>query len=125
MRHDRHFTLAEARALLPWVTSALAALREARAQLTDAEARRAIAGGSVSNGGGHPGKVVGEAFVALQRGLAAFQQRGIVLRDLDRGLIDFPSLRDGEEVYLCWLDGEADIEFWHELDTGYAGRHPL
>ena len=48
-----------------------------------------------------------------------------MLRDLDRGLIDFPAVRDGEEVYLCWEEGEDEIGFWHELDAGHAGRQPL
>jgi len=125
VRHSRHFTLEEARAQLPWVAGKLEALRDARARLTDEQARRALANGSPTNGGGHPGKLVGEAFVELQNGIAAFDARGIVLRDLDSGLIDFPSLRDGREVYLCWIGGEADIEFWHELDAGYAGRQRL
>ena len=49
----------------------------------------------------------------------------IVLRDVDRGLIDFPALRQGEEVYLCWLVDEDEIGFWHRLDAGFAGRRPL
>ena len=125
VRHDRHYTLEEARDQLPWVEERLAALRDARARLTDAEARQALADGSPTNGGGAPGKVVGEAFVELQNGIAAFHARGIVLRDLDSGLIDFPSVRDGEEIYLCWIDGESDIGFWHSLDSGYSGRQPL
>ncbi len=125
VRHSHHFTLEEARAELPWVESKLAALRDARDRLTDTEARQALADGSPTNGGGHPGKKVGEAFVELQNGIAAFEQRGIILRDLDSGLIDFPSVRAGEEIYLCWIDGESDIGFWHELDTGYSGRRPL
>lgn len=125
MRYTRHFTLEDARGELVWVRERLAALRDARARLTDVEARQALADGSPTNGGGQPGKVVGEAFVELQNGIAAFAERGIVLRDLDSGLIDFPSLRDGEEVYLCWIDGEDDIGFWHHLDAGYAGRQPL
>ena len=125
MRHARHFTLDEARSELPWVARHLAALRDARDRLTDADARRALADGSTTNGGGHPGKQVGEAFVELQNGIAAFDERGIILRDLDSGLIDFPSMRDGHEVYLCWIDGESDIGFWHALDAGYAGRQPL
>ena len=125
MRHDRHYTLEEARSHLPWVRESLAALRNARDRLTDAEAREAIAGGAPGNGGGRPGRQVGEAFLELRDGVAEFADRGIILRDLDRGLIDFPALRDGREVYLCWIDGEADIGFWHELDAGYAGRQAL
>ena len=46
-----------------------------------------------------------------------------MLRDLDRGLVDFPSLRDGREIYLCWEEGEDEIGFWHEPDAGFgAGR---
>ena len=125
MRHDRHYTLEEARAELGWVRERLAALRAARDRLTDAEARDALADASPTNGGGRPGRQVGEAFLELRGGVAEFAERGIVLRDLDRGLIDFPALRDGREVYLCWIDGEDDIAFWHELDAGYAGRQEL
>jgi len=125
MRHSRHFTLDEANAQIPWVVDKLAALRDARARLTDQEARQALTEGSPTNGGGHPGKQVGEAFVELQNGIAAFDHRGIVLRDLDSGLIDFPSIRDDAEVYLCWIDGETEIAFWHDLDAGYGGRQPL
>jgi hypothetical protein len=124
-RHDRHFTLDEARAELPWAAERLAAMRAARDRLTDAETQRALTERSASNGGGRPGRHVGEAFLELQAGARAFDDRGIVLRDLDRGLIDFPSIREGREVYLCWVDGEPDIGFWHELDAGYAGRQPL
>jgi hypothetical protein len=125
VRHGRHYTVEEAREQLSWVTERLEAMRSARERLTDAEARRVLAEGSPGNGGGSRGRQVGEAFVELQNGVAAFAERDIVLRDLDRGLIDFPCLRDGREVYLCWIDGEADIAFWHELDAGYAGRQGL
>jgi len=125
MRYERHFTLKEARARLPWVASRLAALRDARERLTDPETRQALADGSPTNGGGQRGKQVGDAFVELQNGVAEFERHGIVLRDLDSGLIDFPSIRDGQEIYLCWIDGEPDIGFWHELDAGFAGRQPL
>ena len=53
------------------------------------------------------------------------QEMEVVLRDLDRGLVDFPSIRDGEEVFLCWEEGEDEIGFWHELEAGYGGRRPL
>jgi hypothetical protein len=125
VRHGRHYTIEEARAQLPWVTEQLVAMRQARERLTDRDARQALISGSATNGGGHPGKQVGEAFLELRAAAAAFDERQIVLRDLDRGLIDFPAIRDGQEVYLCWIDGESDIGFWHELDAGYAGRQEL
>jgi hypothetical protein len=125
VRHRRHYTIEEARAELPWVAERLVAMRGARERLTDADARQALAGDSPSNGGGRLGKRVGEAFLELQAGVAELGRREIVLRDLDRGLVDFPAIIDGREVYLCWIDGEQDIGFWHELDAGYAGRQEL
>ena len=125
MRHSRHYTLEEARAQLSWVADRLATMRDARERLTDDGARHALDESAPGNGGGRAGRRVGEGFLDLQAGAAEFEERGIVLRDLDRGLIDFPSIRDGREVYLCWIDGEPDIAFWHELDAGFAGRREL
>jgi hypothetical protein len=125
MRHRRHYTLEEARERLPWVMDRLAALRSARERLTDEGARATLGESAPGNGGGRAGRDVGEGFLDVQAGVAEFEELDIVLRDLDRGLVDFPSLRDGNEIYLCWIDGESDIEFWHELDAGFAGRRPL
>ena len=125
MRHERHYTLVEARGQLGWVAEQLEAMREAREQLSDVEARTALAEASASNGGGTLGRQVGEAFRDLRFALAALSDREIVLRDLDRGLIDFPAIREGREVYLCWIEGEEDIGYWHELDAGYPGRQEL
>jgi hypothetical protein len=125
VRHGRHYTLEEARAELPWVAGQLALMRDARDRLTDRATRSALLHAAPTNGGGAAGKQVGEAFVELQTAAVRFDAREIVLRDLDRGLVDFPAIRDGQEVYLCWVDGEEDIGFWHELDAGYAGRRAL
>jgi len=125
VRHPRHFTLEEARAELPWVGERLAAMRSARERMTAAGTRGALVEGARTNGGGTRGRHAGEALLELQAGAAEFEARGIVLRDLDRGLVDFPAIRDDREVYLCWVEGEPDIEFWHELDAGYAGRQRL
>jgi hypothetical protein len=125
VRHGRHYTLAEARALLPWVAAQIAAMRSARERLTDEQVQEALAGAAPTNGGGRPGRAVGEAFLELQSTAGALARREIVLRDLDRGLIDFPALRGEREIYLCWVDGEPDIGFWHELDAGFAGRQEL
>ena len=62
---------------------------------------------------------------ALKDVMMEFQRREIQIKDLHRGLLDFPAIIDGKEVFLCWEDGEEDIEFWHEVDSGYAGRKRL
>jgi hypothetical protein len=125
LRHERHYSLEEATALLPRVRELLATLRRARAQLGDAEARAALEEAGQANGGGQPGKVVSEGFLELREAMLEFREREIVLRDLDRGLVDFPALRDGAEVYLCWEEGEPEIGFWHDPEAGFGGRRPL
>jgi hypothetical protein len=123
--HERHYSLEEASALLPRVAELLAKMRAARERLGDEEARAALADAGGSNGGGQPGKLVSEGFLELRESMLELRERGIVLRDLDRGLVDFPALRDGREVFLCWQEGEAEIGFWHEPDAGFGGRRPL
>ena len=125
MKHERHYTIDQANAALEFVAERLERLRDARVQLDDEEAREALSEAGPSNGGGAPGRVVSEAFLALQRALGELQAMEIVLRDLDRGLVDFPALRDGQEIYLCWEEGEVEIGFWHDTESGYAGRQPL
>ena len=125
MNHVRHYTVEQANAALDFVAERIERLRSARVQLSDEEAREALTEAAPSNGGGAPGRVVSEAFVELQRALAELQEMEIVLRDLERGLVDFPALRDGREIYLCWEEGEQEIAFWHDPETGYGGREPL
>jgi hypothetical protein len=125
VKHSRHYTLEEANAALAWVEEAIAALRTAREGLSDEEAREALAEAGPQNGGGTPGRVVSEAFLQLREALARLQEAEVVLRDLDRGLVDFPAIRDDREVYLCWLEGEDEIAYWHDLEAGFAGREPL
>jgi hypothetical protein len=125
MKHTRHYTLEEANAALEWVGATIVELRSAREGLSDEETREALAEAGPQNGGGDPGRVVSEAFLQLRAALTRLQEAEVVLRDLDRGLIDFPSIRDDREVYLCWLEGEDQIGYWHDLEAGYAGREPL
>jgi hypothetical protein len=125
MRHERHYTLEEARALRGWVAARVELARGAIAVLGSAEARAALAALDVSSGGAWPGRAVAQATLDLQRAIAELQAEDIVVRDVMRGLVDFPAVRDGEEIYLCWLVDEAEIEHWHELDAGFAGRRRL
>ena len=125
MLHERHYTLDQANAAIPWVRERIDRLREARTGLGDEEARTALSEAGPTNGGGHPGRVVSDAFLELRSALAELQAAEVVLRDLDRGLLDFPSIRGGDEVYLCLEDGEDEIAYWHTPDAGFDGRLPL
>ncbi len=125
MIHDRHYSRREADALLPRMKPLLMKLRDAKDMLVDSDAHDVLTDAAATNGGGAEGRQVGEAFLEVQRMLAALQEAGIVIRDIDRGLIDFPAIRDGEEIYLCWELGEDSVEFWHDLESGYRGRQPL
>ena len=85
-----------------------------------------------SNGGSHAEarleltrRALSELAEALTEELRLVLERGILVRSIDKPLVDFPSMREGREIYLCWLDGETDIAFWHETDAGFAGRKPL
>ena len=125
MRHARHYTLEEARAERDWVAHRVDAARSALGVLASPEARAALAALEPDRGGAWPGREIARATLELQRAIAELQAADIVVRDVVRGLVDFPAVRDGEEVYLCWLVGEPDIGWWHELDAGFAGRRRL
>jgi len=123
--HSRHYTLEEATELLPRVARLVERIRAARNRLGDREAREALSEAGPTNGGGSPGRTVSEGFLELRDSMTELRELEVVLRDLDRGLLDFPSLRAGREIYLCWLEGEDTIGFWHEPEAGFAGRRRL
>lgn len=128
LHHSRHYTLEQAQAVRGWVTERVRWVRDARAALAELGERRlaAVSALDPSLGGGWPGRELARPLVELSWAMAELDAVEIQLRDVDRGLIDFPSLRDGEEVYLCWLvDDEAEVSFWHPVATGFAGRRPL
>jgi hypothetical protein len=127
MRHDRHYTLEQATAVRGWVAERVARIRDAHACLVSlgATAGEAITALDPDAGGSYPGREVAHPLVELSRSLSELEAVDVVLRDLDRGLIDFPAIRDGEEIYLCWLLEEERIGFWHRPDAGFSGRQPL
>jgi hypothetical protein len=61
----------------------------------------------------------------MQAGVARIDELGITLREIETGLVDFPALVSGRQVWLCWRLGEGDVEWWHELSEGFGGRRPL
>ncbi len=78
-----------------------------------------------STGGAWPGSERAKASIDVALGFEALERLDIVVRDLDRGLVDFPAVIDGREVYLCWLLDEPAVTHWHAIESGFAGRKPL
>ena len=122
------FSIEEANALLPTVRKILARVQRAHARLISYQAAaRHAAEGAEQGGGGMPD---GQRYLSLLFELSdctgELETLGVQLKDYARGLIDFPSLRDGRVVLLCWQLGEGDqIEWWHDVEAGFAGRQPL
>ncbi|MGZ4104002.1 MAG: DUF2203 family protein [Actinomycetota bacterium] len=119
----RHFTAAEANALLPTVATLVEALRDAQAAMEERqdEVTRSVP----TNGGGAVHREFMDAATEATRALEQLQALGLVVRDPSSGLVDFPSHKDGEEVFLCWRLGEKAVEWWHPPETGFAGRQPI
>ena len=125
MRFRKHYTLKQARKLLPQVRHWLKQLSELQSALEKGDQRLvALMKPGCDLGGAVVNKWV-RTMAEIKSVLLEFQCREIQVKDLDRGLVDFPALLSGNEVFLCWELGEDDIEFWHELDAGYAGRERL
>lgn len=122
------FSVEEANALVPTVRRITEAIRRAHTRLTasQAEARRASEAAAQGGGGMQDGARYVQALVALAERAGELEALGVQLKDFERGLVDFPSLREGRVVLLCWQLGEGDrVEWWHETEAGFAGRQPL
>ena len=122
----RFFTLEEARKLLPSINDWMGKARSLASCLD--RYREAIAGlaeNAQMNQGGPEGTAYLTDLIRLQNYLVQIQKSGCVLKSIEEGLVDFPHLKNGREVYLCWKYGEDDIRFWHEVDSGFGGRNPI
>jgi hypothetical protein len=120
-----HYTVAEARALLPEIRLWLDGLDKCadRLKVLDKKVGAILAVGH--DAGGKPVNDLIKTLCECRAVLLQFHRRQIQVKDLKKGLIDFPSLRNGREIFLCWERDEEDIEFWHDLEAGYAGRERL
>jgi hypothetical protein len=123
MTTDRVFTVADANAELAELRERLPRLREARLGLIASSER--ITEAVASDGGGVAGSDWFRHQETLKQEIEYLADRGILLRDPDTGLIDFPAERDGEHVFLCWRLGEDDVAYYHGLHSGLSGRRPL
>ena len=122
------FTVQEANALLPEVRIIAGKIQRAHRKLSQFrdEAKEAAEAAEQGGGGMANGVVYATILTDLTTQMAELEALGVQLKDFERGLVDFPSLRDGRVVLLCWQLGEGDeLEWWHDEDTGFAGRTPL
>ena len=130
------FTLDEANALVPWLEQTFQRLTQGRQEhlalqqrLTELLRRRESRDSNGPSAGNDELTRIREDVDRLARqledGIEEILDRGIIVRDVESGLVDFPSPREGREVFLCWIGGEERIDFWHETDRGFAHRQPL
>jgi len=124
-RFSKHYSVAEARALLPQLRVWFPQLQRLRRDLASYDQST---GPRLTDGDDFGGGKVNQwirNLSAFKELLEEFNQREIQVKDIDRGLVDFPAIQAGREVFLCWELEEDDITHWHDLDSGYAGRERL
>ena len=130
---ERMFNLDDANALVPWLEERFANMAPVRAGLVERQEhllgllrrRRSNGHSSSEEEIAAVENEVSRITQQLQEAVAEITNAGILVRDIGRGLVDFPSIREGDTVYLCWQRGEPAIEWWHPTDTGFTGRRPL
>jgi hypothetical protein len=127
MNHQfqKHYTSEEANALLPQIRRWLGRLNRLRPELERFDKRLS---GLAEQGNDIGGDTVNNwirALADMQETLAEFQRRQIFIKDMERGLLDFPAVIGGREVFLCWESDEDHVEFWHDLEAGFGGRERL
>lgn len=142
LTEKKYFTVAEANAMLPLVRSIVRDITELARSLRDRQETKSHGGTLLcrANDGPEAHDPFSQSYreereVAqqemeqdqerLQEYVAELRKLGVELKDFFMGLVDFPTLREGREVFLCWKQGEATIAHWHEIDDGFAGRQPL
>jgi hypothetical protein len=122
------FTLSEANAMLPTVRRIASSISRAHRQIVASQDAARAAAENATLGGGFmaDGPQYVTDLMSLAEHTGELESLGVQLKDYERGLLDFPSMREGRVVLLCWQLGEGDrIEWWHDLETGFAGRQPI
>jgi hypothetical protein len=124
-RFNKHYSRDEARVLLPQIRQWLERLNLHRRDLEQFDKRLTSLAADGHDVGGETVNNWIRTLAAMQEILAEFQRREIFIKDLERGLIDFPAIIGDREVFLCWEQEEEDVEFWHDIESGYGGRERL
>jgi hypothetical protein len=130
---ERHFSIGKANEALEEVRPLTEELVGHRRSLVKLQERQAAITTRIAGNGGNvePHELedvqerLDEEVAGIARCVARIHEVGALVKDLDVGLVDFPAMRDGEEILLCWRLGEAEVGFWHGLDEGFSGRKPL
>ncbi len=130
---ERYFTFEEANKQVAWLNEVFDSIEPFQTRADElAKEVAALRRRVLSNGGGNVENeirkrraAIREAAETIEARMAEVGERGIIVRSIPQGLVDFPHLQEGREVYLCWIRGETEIGFWHDTDAGYAGRQPL
>jgi hypothetical protein len=122
----RYFTLQEANDLLPEIKPLMAELLNRRGKVVESRHELApMLKRPHHDVGGAAASEIVQDFIAIERLADKIRGYGCVIKDLNAGLVDFLSERDGRDVYLCWRFGEPQVEYYHELHTGFNGREPV
>ena len=122
----KYFTPEEANRILPQVRDFVTQIMQAREAIIQAQPELwPVLEKSVGNGGSRKAGEVLHEFTRVENGVKGLQEIGCVLKDMSIGLVDFPTIRDGREVLLCWKYDEPEVMFWHDLQSGYQGRQRL
>ena len=120
----RYFTIKSANEALPGVIEKFNKLKKQKNEIMKAEQELQMSASSLDEYMTQKQKLNSELTKFYQL-IEELEETGVSLKGLDQGLLDFPSRRFNEDVWLCWKDGETEIKFWHELDTGFNGRKPI
>ena len=122
----RYFTLFEANEALTIIRPLMEKIQSIRREILAREPDVwPVVERSVGNGGSQAASKLVREFERLDALVHQVQDTGALFKDINLGLLDFPALKEGHEVYLCWKYGENDIAFWHEVEAGYAGRQSI
>lgn len=122
----RYFTLPQANAIVIAIRPLVREILSIRDAIIERQAEVwPVIEKAVGNGGNQAASQMVREFDRLDHLVREIQATGAILKDLNLGLVDFPALREGREIYLCWKYGEGEIGFWHEVEDGFAGRQPV
>lgn len=124
-RYRKHYTREEAQALVPQLREWLTDLNRLRVEAERFDKRLSGINAEGQDTGGDTVNRWIRTLAAMQQLLLEFQRREIFIKDLSRGLVDFPAVIGGKEVFLCWESDEEVVEFWHDLDSGFSGREKI